>query len=203
MTSDDGHAVELGAEPQPLQCRTCRGLVRDDGVHQGLGPSAHRRHVVDVGQHGGDPRAERVALHEGRPHGLAGDEGLPTVVLREHRRVVPRAPIPVRWPENLGHHGDPCLAEQARVASEAADHLRELAAARSFDRLDQTASALVRKLETGWEVYNSRDLSRRGWLRPVGVSARGPCGVRKRVHAACRYSWSRPPSRSRRRTSPC
>jgi putative transposase len=29
-----------------------------------------------------------------------------------------------------------------------------------------------------------------------------PCGVRKGVHAAGRYSWSRPPSRSRRRTSP-
>jgi hypothetical protein len=31
---------------------------------------------------------------------------------------------------------------------------------------------------------------------------RAACGVRKRVHAARRYSWRDPPSRSRRRTAP-
>src|SRR4030095_5329158 len=34
------------------------------------------------------------------------------------------------------------------------------------------------------------------------VEAGRACGARKRVHAARRYSWRRPPSRSRRCTAP-
>ena len=44
--------------------------------------------------------------------------------------------------------------------------------------------------------------SRRLGMNSTSIEARDACGVRKGVHAAGRYSWSRPPSRSRRRTSP-
>jgi hypothetical protein len=113
MSADHGDAVDLGGPANARQRLPGHRLRADQGVDDGQRPSAHGGHVVDVGEDGGDARAQGVALHEGRVDGLAGDQQV-AVVERQDGGVVARAAKPVPRPQHLGHQAQRALGPQRR-----------------------------------------------------------------------------------------
>ncbi|CAB4850932.1 unannotated protein [freshwater metagenome] len=125
MPADDRDAVHPRSRSHTFEHHFRDIATGHHGVNDGERHSAHRRDVVDIGQHRGHSGAVGVGCDERRPDRLAAGNHA-AAIDGDYRAIVARALDPPGVSEDLGHEADFTLGRERGVRTDRMRNIVEL-----------------------------------------------------------------------------